>query len=1518
MVTGGKRINPRPEAYNIYRMSIEKTSNVKTDWSKCCLCQTDKTGEDLSSPIPGRSKSDGYSMLATNIPLFQELCQMPMIINPARLDEGDGIEDTLRQNNAQYHQSCRALFKNTKLDRARKRASDAQEHTDKSCSKTRRVSLKPEQCFICDKEFLDDGQRREVMTMGLSSRLNECATTLGECKILARLSAGDAIAQEFKYHKDCLTTLYNRERCHLAALQKQENEDSQKKGIHPLVYSELLAYIVETNTNSDAPVVFKLADLITLYKQRLEQLELHELASYVHSTRLKEKLLSDIPALEAHKSGRDVILSFTEDAGSILSKASEFSDAVILNKAASILRRHMLAHEWKFNGRFRADSVGNSIPQSLQQFVCMVEHGVDIKSQLELGSSKTDLAVAQLLQYNCYRHKSNSSTFRHSHNRETPFPIFMGLSLYGKTRKRGLVELLHDHGLSISYDRVLEISAQLGDAVVDRYTEEGVVCPTELRKGLFTTSAMDNIDHNPSATTATTSFHGTSISLFQHPTSDSDGELREPLMIKNHSIKRVPELPESFTNIHPAYLKNKTPSPPEFEYPTSVDIDFPRLLLANEFQWLEKVHLTQSIDDDVNITWSAHHASEKRGLDFKVSITSILPLLREQAHTVATIRHVMERIRETIAFLNPGQIPVITADQPLYALTKQIQWHWPQQYGENKFVIMFGGLHVEMAALKSIGSLLKASGWIEAIVEADIASSGIAESFITASSVTRTRYAHQITACSLYTLMKKAYEYYIADTSLEQDASVILSFDEWCEKRKAESPQFSYWYLVLSMELTILSLIRSFREADFRLYVETLMELIPYFFANNNYNYARWLSVHLKDMLCLEQTHPDTHLQFKNGKFVVFKSLRPFSSMAIDQAHEQENAIIKGEGGVVGVTEDPSALRRWMVAGPEVSRLTEEYEALSSNKDVTENMKHREQTSQSQKAFYGKVTKLTAVINEMGNPFQEESSDLLTLDTKIIASETAAEAVRMHYGNGRTRFKEFMKTLEGENRAAFYSKIKRNNIDFFDQTKQAAVTDAKHKSLKDDCRLFSKLFISCQSRECDLMEFFKHENQSFPASLSENGNLYSGTKSQLALLLQSKVTCPDSVPHVSVIIIDGSALVNTIPPCKSKTFEEYAQLDFFPKVLKFSSAYERTDIVFDVYLPTSLKAETRTKRGQGAKRRVTHNGKLPPNWRNFLRDDDNKTALFKFLADRITSLAQDHENLVVITRVADVVSNQNISFEGLAPCNHEESDTRMFVHAKHAVNHGYKTVLLKANDTDVLVIAITVFPVLKELGLEAMFIEFGQGNDTRFIPVHEVISVLGPEKAKGLSFFHAFTGCDNVSAFRYKAKKTAFQTWNVLPDVTDVFVKLSSHPPVITSEDQAVIDQFVITMYDRSTSLTEIDAVRLDMFARKQRPYDSIPPTKAALTEHTKRATYQAGCIWSQATCCHMEIDSPGEWGWKKHGNTWKIFWTTLPPVAESCKELTKCGCKTQCFGRCKCYKFGLPCTNLCSCNCEC
>ena len=58
----------------------------------------------------------------------------------------------------------------------------------------------------------------------------------------------------------------------------------------------------------------------------------------------------------------------------------------------------------------------------------------------------------------------------------------------------------------------------------------------------------------------------------------------------------------------------------------------------------------------------------------------------------------------------------MAVDQPLFALAKQIQWQWPESYGVDKFVVMFGGLHIEMTVLKVLGDLLKGSGWTGALV----------------------------------------------------------------------------------------------------------------------------------------------------------------------------------------------------------------------------------------------------------------------------------------------------------------------------------------------------------------------------------------------------------------------------------------------------------------------------------------------------------------------------------------------------------------------------------------------------------------------------------------------------------------------------------------------------------------------------------------------------------------------------------------------------------------------------------
>ena len=120
-------------------------------------------------------------------------------------------------------------------------------------------------------------------------------------------------------------------------------------------------------------------------------------------------------------------------------------------------------------------------------------------------------------------------------------------------------------GLSISYDRVMSISTDAANSVCSRFEKDGVVCPPKLRKNLFTTGALDNIDHNPSATTAKDSFHGTAISLVQHPTSENCGNVRNVKVIDESIVKQrsVQELPEYYTSVKPVVLNNNDPVIPK-------------------------------------------------------------------------------------------------------------------------------------------------------------------------------------------------------------------------------------------------------------------------------------------------------------------------------------------------------------------------------------------------------------------------------------------------------------------------------------------------------------------------------------------------------------------------------------------------------------------------------------------------------------------------------------------------------------------------------------------------------------------------------------------------------------------------------------------------------------------------------------------------------------------------------------------------------------------------------------------
>ena len=312
---------------------------------------------------------------------------------------------------------------------------------------------------------------------------------------------------------------------------------------------------------------------------------------------------------------------------------------------------------------------------------------------------------------------------------------------------------------------------------------------------------------------------------------------------------------------------------------TSINSDREEDWLDNTRKVLNGRELTK---EDI-VSWAAYRASKSSLSSHQPALISLLRMFTENAHSLAMIAHAINVISAAVKHLNPSQIPVVAVDQPLFALAKQIQWKIGSAYDESHLVIMLGGLHIEMAAFKALGKWVLGSGWPEAVTNATVASPGVANSFLTASHITRTRRAHQVTAASLHLLMKKAYEEYSKAGEIHGPAR---PFDEWREEKMKNCPQFLYWATVLDFELVCLQLVRAIREADFSLYVKAIRELLPWMFALDSHNYARWLSVHYRDMCELPLKHPDVYAEFRNGSFVVHKTNRLFSSIALDHAHE--------------------------------------------------------------------------------------------------------------------------------------------------------------------------------------------------------------------------------------------------------------------------------------------------------------------------------------------------------------------------------------------------------------------------------------------------------------------------------------------------------------------------------------------------------------------------------------------------------------------------------------------------------
>ena len=105
-----------------------------------------------------------------------------------------------------------------------------------------------------------------------------------------------------------------------------------------------------------------------------------------------------------------------------------------------------------------------------------------------------------------------------------------------------------------------------------------------------------------------------------------------------------------------------------------------------------------------------------------------MPLLNESISSSA-IAQCFKMISKVVKELNPQQPPVITADQPVYAIPKQVQWLLSDEYKD--VVVMMVPLHIGMTFLNAIGDWLEESGWVTIFERARMATVGCIDSFLT-------------------------------------------------------------------------------------------------------------------------------------------------------------------------------------------------------------------------------------------------------------------------------------------------------------------------------------------------------------------------------------------------------------------------------------------------------------------------------------------------------------------------------------------------------------------------------------------------------------------------------------------------------------------------------------------------------------------------------------------------------------------------------------------------------------------
>lgn len=398
------------------------------------------------------------------------------------------------------------------------------------------------------------------------------------------------------------------------------------------------------------------------------------------------------------------------------------------------------------------------------------------------------------------------------------------------------------------------------------------------------------------------------------------------------------------------------------------------------------------------------------------------------------------------------------------------------------------------------------------------------------------------------------------------------------------------------------------------------------------------------------------------------------------------------------------------------------------------------------------VVDVMKTIKSMINPFDENHESLVHLASGAVATAAIADDMGSMLEKGEAAAVEFMKKHIIGHEPNIYSPIKKINLQTFSAMGKKVTTKSRRGeivAMKNSKNLFGKMLLIAKSRDLKMDEVLKYSLRPFPGSLAtSDGDIVKTAKMKLLKAIEEEVD--DVTVHFPVgdkaCILDGMAMMQTLAAIPS-TFGELA-LEILVKVVNAAvySGCKRVDFVCDRYPKQSIKNLERQRRsvsGIYQTRIYSNQQKVPRQWKKFMSSGENKEELMKFIFSAWKDVDPQLLKNVEIFLAHESMCHRFSNSHGNLECSeieslysdHEEADTRMIAHAKHA-SLSYSIITIKSPDTDVFVIALNAC-----LSINANIVfETGTGGGRRLISLSKVRNGLGDQRCSSLIGLHAFTG----------------------------------------------------------------------------------------------------------------------------------------------------------------------------------